>query len=270
MNRRNFFNQAKLLSIPIISSTIAAPILMADHNIIIPNDSIGKILKDEKADIFLPGAYQKALKSLKYKLKMVQRHVGYGNFNILSFDDMLFIGRNYSKIGRFTKLELEFIESIFYYDPKVHGFFGDRITYSLTDKIYKKALHKVPRTGHYLYKGKTLHTYNQMKKDIGDSIILTSGVRSVVKQLKLFVDKLYSSKANLSLASRSIAPPAFTYHSIGDFDIGKKGFGYANFTSRFALTPEFKEMKKLKYIDMRYTVNNKDGVRYEPWHIKII
>ena len=86
----------------------------------------------------------------------------------------------------------------------------------------------------------------------------------------MFVDKLYSKKANLSLTSRSIAPPAFTYDSIGDFDIGKKGFGYANFTARFALTDEFREMKKLKYIDMRYTVNNKDGVRYEPWHIKII
>ena len=183
---------------------------------------------------------------------------------------MLFIARNYSKIGKFSKLELEFIESIFYYDPSVHGFYGDRITLSITEKIYKKALYKVPHSGHYVYRGKTLEAYNHMKKDIGDSIILTSGVRSVVKQLKLFVDKLYSVKANLSLASRSIAPPAFTYHSIGDFDIGKKGFGYANFTSRFALTDEFFRMKKLTYIDMRYTVNNKDGVRYEPWHIKIV
>ncbi len=30
-------------------------------------------------------------------------------------------------------------------------------------------------------------------------------------------------------------------------------------------------MRKLKYIDMRYTINNKDGgVRYEPWHVKVI
>ncbi len=91
----------------------------------------------------------------------------------------------------------------------------------------------MPRTGHYLYKGKTLEAYNHMKKDIGNSIILTSGVRSVVKQLKLFVDKLYSQKANLSLTSRSIAPPAFTYHSIGDFDIGKKGFGF--FPNKFKI-----------------------------------
>lgn len=29
-------------------------------------------------------------------------------------------------------------------------------------------------------------------------------------------------------------------------------------------------MRKLTYIEMRYTINNKDGVRYEPWHIKVI
>jgi hypothetical protein len=270
MNRRNFLKQANIITMASIATTITSNSLLASNKIIMPSDSIITNKKDIVSDVFLPKDYKSALLSLRNKLRQVQRHVGYGNFNILTFDDMLFLGRNYSKIGRFSKLELDFIESIFYYDPSVHGFYGTRISFALTDRIQKKEIYKVPRTGHYLYKGKTLEAYNHMKKDIGDSIILTSGVRSVVKQLKLFVDKLYSSKANLSLASRSIAPPAFTYHSVGDFDIGKKGFGYANFTSRFALTDEFFKMKKLKYIDMRYTVNNKDGVRYEPWHIKIV
>ncbi|WP_052294548.1 D-alanyl-D-alanine carboxypeptidase family protein [Arcobacter nitrofigilis] len=84
------------------------------------------------------------------------------------------------------------------------------------------------------------------------------------------MDKLDSVDLNLSMASRSIAPPAFTYHSVGDFDIGKKGLGADNFTERFAHTNEFSEMKTLKYIDMRYTIGNKDGVRYEPWHVKVI
>ncbi len=121
-----------------------------------------------------------------------------------------------------------------------------------------------------MFKGKTVDTYMHMKKDIGSTIILTSGVRSIVKQMKLYVDKIYRADGNLSKASNYIAPPAYSYHTIGDFDIGKKGFGYSNFTSRFALTDEFFRMRKLKYIDMRYTINNKDGVRYEPWHIKII
>lgn len=109
-----------------------------------------------------------------------------------------------------------------------------------------------------------------MVDDIGDTLFLTSGIRSVVKQTKLFLDKLHSVDGNFTQASRSLAPPAYTYHSIGDFDVGKKGFGYDNFTPRFALTEEFFAMRKLKYIDMRYTINNKDGVRYEPWHVKII
>ncbi len=109
-----------------------------------------------------------------------------------------------------------------------------------------------------------------MKDDVGESLTLTSGVRSIVKQTKLFLDKIDSVDGNLSIASKSLAPPAYTYHSIADFDVGKKGFGHANFTSRFALTQEFLKMRKLKYIDMRYTINNKDGVRYEPWHVKII
>ncbi|NQY19837.1 MAG: D-alanyl-D-alanine carboxypeptidase family protein [Campylobacteraceae bacterium] len=270
MNRRNFLKQSNKLAIGAIVTGLNAKAIITSPELMVPSDSIITSIKEVHKDVFLPSLYRSPLASVRKKLKLVQRHVGYGNFNILSFDDMLFIGRNYSKIGKFSKLELEFIESIFYYDPSVHGFYGDRITLSITEKIYKKALYKVPHSGHYVYRGKTLDAYNHMKKDIGDSIILTSGVRSVVKQLKLFVDKLYSVKANLSLASRSIAPPAFTYHSIGDFDIGKKGFGYANFTSRFALTDEFFRMKKLTYIDMRYTVNNKDGVRYEPWHIKTV
>lgn len=109
-----------------------------------------------------------------------------------------------------------------------------------------------------------------MKNDIGETIVLTSGVRSVMKQMKLFLDKLDRSDLNLSKTAVSIAPPGFSYHTVGDFDIGKKGWGYDNFTARFALTEEFFEMRKLPYIDMRYTVNNKDGVRYEPWHIKIV
>jgi hypothetical protein len=30
------------------------------------------------------------------------------------------------------------------------------------------------------------------------------------------------------------------------------------------------DYKRLKYVSTRYTKNNKDGVRYEPWHIEVI
>ena len=99
---------------------------------------------------------------------------------------------------------------------------------------------------------------------------MTSGIRNVVKQLSLYCNKIYNSKGNLTKASTAIAPPAYSYHTISDFDVGRRGWGYKNFTAHFARTTEFYKMRKLNYISMRYTINNKDGVRYEPWHVKVI
>ncbi|RXK11513.1 peptidase M15 [Halarcobacter mediterraneus] len=228
------------------------------------------VKKDLLTDVLIEDNVYDSFLSVRKKLNLVQRHIGYGNFNILSFDEMLKIAKYSNNINAFSKKELEFLESIFYYDPSVHGFYGERISENITDTINKKEVKKIPHTGHYLFKGEPEKIYYQMVKDIGNSLTLTSGVRSIVKQTKLFLDKVYSVEGNLTIASKSLAPPAYTYHSIADFDVGKKGFGKSNFSSRFALTDEFFKMRKLKYIDMRYTVNNKDGVRYEPWHVKII
>ena len=112
--------------------------------------------------------------------------------------------------------------------------------------------------------------YDKLKKDVGDSIVLTSGIRSVVKQTHLFLAKTIQSKGNLSKASRSLAPPGHSYHGIGDFDVGKVGFGRKNFTEAFAKTDEFKRLVDLGYVDIRYHRNNMLGVRYEPWHIKVV
>ncbi len=227
-------------------------------------------LEEIQKDVFVEDRYLDSFNSIRIKLKLIQNHVGYGNFNIIGFDEMLKIAKYSNKIESFNSLELEFLESIFYYDPSSHGFYGERISQNISQTINKKEIIKIPRTGHYLFKGEPKETYQRMKDDIGDSLTLTSGVRSIVKQTKLFLDKIHSVEGNISIASKSLAPPAYTYHSIADFDVGKKGFGHANFTSRFALTQEFLKMRKLKYIDMRYTINNKDGVRYEPWHVKVI
>lgn len=223
-----------------------------------------------KKDIYIEDKYKNDFISVRKKLSAIQSYLGYGNFNITSFDYSLKIAKNVSSIGQFTKSELEFLESIFYYDPKMHGFYGERISKNITDKIDIKEVVKIPYTGHYLFRGHSEETYYKMVEDIGESMVLTSGIRSIVKQTKLFLDKLDSENGNFTVAAKSLAPPAYTYHTIGDFDVGKKGFGHANFTSRFALTEEFLAMRKLKYIDMRYTINNKDGVRYEPWHVKVI
>lgn len=264
MDRRNFIKSLSLV-------TLSAPLASEAGQIakLFELDAINK-KKDSVSDIYLPKEEVAAYNGVRNKLTQIQNHVGYGKFNIISFDEILTLVKWTNKIENFTKEEMEFMHSIFYYDPKSHGFYGERTCNKITDTINKKHIKKIPYTGHYLFKGKTLDIYSQIKSDVGSTIVLTSGIRSVVKQMKLFLDKVEDANLNLSLASKSLAPPGYSYHALGDFDVGKKGFGYANFTERFATTDEFNKMTKLKYIDMRYTINNKDGVRYEPWHVKII
>lgn len=226
--------------------------------------------KQDKDTVWLRDNQVKQFLHVHKKLELIKRYVGFGNFNILSFDDMLKIAKRYSKIGAFTVDELAFIEEIFYANPNEHGFYGKRTVPSLTTKIDKKDVMKINHTGHYLFRGHSDESYDRIISDVGKSLILTSGVRGVPKQMNLYFNKIKATKGNITLASRSLAPPAYSYHSIGDFDVGKIGWGYKNFTVSFARTQEFWRLQKLSYISMRYTINNKDGVRFEPWHVKVI
>lgn len=264
MERREFLNHIRLGLLGTAALSLSGiPLQAEDEEELFHSEPIFM------PDIYLPKDSLKTFYSVRDKLQQIQNYVGFGHFNIISFDRAVSIARWGKGIKRFTPKELDFMEYIYFSDPTVHGFYGQPTSSNITDIIHKREVKKIPYTGHYLYKA-VIPTYDNMKRDIGNTIILTSGVRSIVKQMKLYLDKIYRTKGNLSDASRSIAPPRFSYHTVGDFDIGKKGFGYANFTPRFALTDEFFRMRKLTYIDMRYTIDNKEGVRYEPWHIKIV
>lgn len=221
-------------------------------------------------DIYLINSDHITLRSLSKRLKKLRRYVGFGNFNSISFDTALYYARNYSAIGKFTKKELDLIEKLFFTDPKEFGFYGQRTVKNLGNTISKKDIVKIPYSGHYIFKGKPFEDYQRLIKDVNSDLILTSGVRNVIKQLDLFTNKLLRENGNLTQASKSIAPVGFTHHALKDFDIGKKSWGAKNFTSAFATTAEFAKMRKLKYIDIRYTINNCDGVRYEPWHVKVL
>jgi len=221
-------------------------------------------------DVYLSMDEWTLLVSVNTRLKNLKRHVGYANFNLISFNDALFYGRNYSSIGAFTKEEIAFIEKLFYENPNKYGFYGVKTCNNLTNTIARKEVKKIPRTGHFLFNGKPQEDYENLKKDVGDSLILTSGVRNVVKQLSLYCNKIYRTNGNMTKATLSIAPPAYSYHTISDFDVGRKGWGYKNFTADFASTQEFEKMLQLEYIGMRYNKNNKDGVRFEPWHVEVI
>ncbi len=271
MDRRNFLKIAACTTfISAIDNPLFSKEIVEGKDDLYTVDSLITSNSTLEKDVFLDLKYHQSFYSVVKKLNLVQRHVGYGNYNVLSFDEAIYAAKISNKIKAFTKEEIDFMEYIFYNNPNEHGFYGEKTCNSITEEIDKKNIYKVPYSGHYLFKDKSLETYNNMVKDIGDSIILTSGVRSVMKQMKLFLDKLNRTDLNISEASISLAPPAYSFHSTGDFDIGKRGFGYDNFTEKFATTKEFEKMTKLTYVDIRYTVNNKDGVRYEPWHVTLV
>lgn len=243
MDRRRFLTKAAMMSA--VFSTVG----FADEKVLSPK--------------------QQLITDIEARLQRVSDVVGFGNFNIISFDEVLQVARNFSSVGRFTKEELAYIEEIFYEDPRKYGFYGLRTCNDLTQPIYEKDVYKVPRSAHYIFKD-YLPLYERLVEDVGDTLILTSGVRSVPKQLHLFLNRVIRSEFDFYDASYSLAPPGYSYHSAGDFDVGKVGFGWGNFSSRFAQTEEFKRLKSLPYVDIRYFEGNKDGVRYEPWHIQVI
>ena len=221
-------------------------------------------------DVFLTRKEFDILVTSLERLKRLQRTVGHGNFYLLNFDEALKIARNYTRVGSFTGPEITFLERIFYEDSCSYGFLGEKPLKNLTDRIKRQSVVKVRRTGNYLYKGLPLETYQKIRDDIGDQVVLTSGVRSVIKQFMLFLGKAHASRGNLSMASRSLAPPGYSFHGIGDFDVGQAGLGTANFTEKFTGTNVFKKLKDLGYIQLRYQYGNIFGVRFEPWHISVL
>ena len=224
--------------------------------------------KSHPGDLFVPVHKRKILSSCFKKLSLVKKYVGYGHFNLLSFDQMLIYSKLAAAPDGFTPSELEFLEEVFYFDAEKYGFYGKKLNHSLTETISDRNIIKIAGSGHYLYKDSSLPIYNKIIKDVGQTLILTSGIRSVVKQMHLFLGKTLSVNGNFSQASRSLAPPGHSYHAVGDFDVGKKGLGSFNFTNKFSETDEYKKLTDLGYIDIRYPTDNPFGVRFEPWHIE--
>ncbi len=220
-------------------------------------------------DFILKTEELQVLKTVSARLQRAQRFVGHGNFNLLSFDHLLLCGESYPAIGAFSPPELYFMEDIFFANAKRYGFYGERVTHDLTAIVPTRSIKKIGNTGHFLFRGQPLKKYESIRAELGSGITLTSGIRGIVKQTQLFLAKAVSVDGNLSQASRSLAPPGYSYHGSGDFDLGKVGFGLRNFTESFASTDEYKRLIDLGYVSIRYTETNPFGVRHEPWHIKI-
>ena len=279
MRRRDFL---KILTGVIIEGAYAGDVMaeMAKILPVTPPEKYDDHVKDYlqrmrdfnkhlKDDVCLDRGKFRVLKSSVKRLNRLQQTVGHSNFYLLNFDDALKIASHYSQVGRFPKDELDFLEMIFYRNAAFYGFYGEKPLKNLSDLVHRQEVVKIPHTGNYLYKGLPLETYKRITKDVGDQVILTSGVRSVMKQFLLFLNKAYKSKGNFSMASRSLAPPGYSFHGIGDFDVGQVGFGVANFTERFTKTGVFRKLKDLGYVSLRYGQDNMLGVRFEPWHVEV-
>jgi hypothetical protein len=210
------------------------------------------------------------MKKTLTRVQRLYRTIGAGKFHLLDFNTALKEGRDWgTRVGEFQRDEIGFLEELFYEDAAKYGFLGEKPLVNITDRINEDEVVKVPGSGNYLYRGRPFETFERLQRDVGDGVILTSGVRGVMKQFLLFLEKAVDNDANLSLASRSLAPPGFSFHGISDFDVGEKGFGKNNFTERFVTSQVFDQLCHLDYVDLRYPRDNLLGVRFEPWHIKV-
>jgi zinc D-Ala-D-Ala carboxypeptidase len=220
-------------------------------------------------DIFLDAAELPLLNECAEHLGRLEAVVGYGFFHLLGFDDALSYGRNYSRIGVFTKPEIAFMEKIFYIDARSYGFLDDKPLKNLTHAVARNHVVRIASTGNYLHRGVSFNAYQKIRKSVGERVVLTSGVRGIMKQFRLFLSRACHSSGNLSLASRQIAPPGYSYHGLNDFDVGQSGFGDLNFTEHFTSTDAYRRIADLGYLNLRYPQDNLLGVRYEPWHIMV-
>ena len=99
--------------------------------------TLEQVIKPKK-DIVYTGDKYRVLKRTFYRLKRIQRTIGYGHFNIINYEDALKVARRYSKIGAFTKEEVDFLEELFYANAANYGFFGEKVLDKITDKISKR------------------------------------------------------------------------------------------------------------------------------------
>ncbi len=270
MKRRKFLRSGLLA----FSSVSAGSMFPAGAQAIVQpsQDYFRKMANFDSAhqtDVVTPNHEFPLLKSTLNRIKRVQSTVGYGNFNVLGFDAMLNIAKSYPLVEKFDSKELEFIEKLFHIDASLYGFHGTKVLPNISDEIDRRKTVLIRGTGQRIYRGPALEKFRRIEKAIGKDVVLTSGVRSVVKQLYLFMNKAVRADGNLSLASRSLAPPGYSFHAIGDFDVGKRGFGRANFTDRFAETDVYRRLVDSGFVQIRYPQRNLLGVRFEPWHVRV-
>ncbi|MDR3089133.1 MAG: M15 family metallopeptidase [Desulfobulbaceae bacterium] len=220
-------------------------------------------------DIYADAKELLTLSRIASRFRAIVSLAGDGNFCIMGFDDVLNFAKTHAKIEAFAKDEIELMERLFARNAHDYGFYGEKQQTKITELIDRRDIYKVPYSGNFLFKGEAMERFCQIRRNMGEDLILTSGIRGMAKQFYLFINKALRFDGNLSLASRSLAPPGYSYHATGDFDVGQRGFGAGNFTENFLDTSIYKRLSKEGYVQYRYGRDNLLGVRFEPWHIKL-
>lgn len=90
------------------------------------------------ADAYLERVQYPVLISIFKRMDRVQNLVGHGNFNVVSFDEMLGYGRRYRSVGEFTLAEKSFLEELFTANARRYGFLGKQVIDELTAPIPAK------------------------------------------------------------------------------------------------------------------------------------
>lgn len=273
MDRRTFLITASLLS---ASTLLSAPLtrqesnkMFFSENVVQPKDIndlkdyLKKMAEPDKvhqSDIFVNNYDLDIFKEVHSKLLQAQKSYGFGNFMATSMREV------FDRVS-FSENEKGYMMDLFNQPASKYGFYGDKPIVNFWNEFDNKKLVKL--NGLIVLEGEPIIKYKKIVSEISD-VYMTSGIRNIPKQMLLFMDKAKNDcKYNLSMASRSLAPAGYSYHGVGDFDIGKKGLHEKNFTEVFAETNVFKEAVARGYIQIRYEKDNLLGVRFEPWHVKV-
>lgn len=254
----------------LVSLTLAGPLLRNVAHAATGSPAPRRPDRDYADDIFVDSSDRADFAALLQRLKLVRSEAGFGRFKLMGIGEAKLLARARRHIGGFTRRELALFEKLFYQDAADYGFQGERVLDDAAYRIAAKKAVKIAGSGNYLFRGAPQQLFLRIRADVGETVILTSGIRGVLMQTLIFMDRAMKLGGNLSRVSRTIAPPAYSWHAVGDFDIGVAGLGDDNFTLRLTRTREYRQIMKLDYVSVRYPRNNSLGVRYEPWHIKAV
>jgi D-alanyl-D-alanine carboxypeptidase len=200
------------------------------------------------------------------RLRAVEAHVGHGRFNTLGFEKVFKVASDLPS-ARFSVPQIRFMRALFGRSNTFFDYRGARVSEEFLAHHNPEDLVHYPEDGDYLIDGEPSRRFDALKQKLGNSLTLMSGYRGHPKQMLLYLDKVVASDGNLSLASRNRAPAGYSYHFSGDFDIGDRRFGDANFSRQFLKSPVYQATLQSDEWAQRYPHHNVLGVRFEPWHI---